>query len=109
MKYSTRVFYTEAQKAEMWDRGKEKADNTRFSLDTDVKVYFCDRQSPWQCGSNENTSDLLRQYFSKGMDLSNVHQNRFNAVARRIKERSGETLPFRTPAERLGQCVASIV
>ena len=97
----------ELYKSLTWDRGKEMADHTRFSLDTDVKVYFCDPQSPWQRGSNENTNGLLRQYFPKGMDLSNVHQNRLNAVARRLNERPRETLNFRTPAERFGQCVAS--
>ena len=90
-----------------WDRGKEMADHKRFSLDTDIKVYFCDPQSPWQRGSNENTNGLLRQYFPKGMDLSNVHQNRLNAVARRLNERPRETLNFETPAERFNQCVAS--
>ncbi len=90
-----------------WDRGKEMADHKRFSLDTDIKVYFCDPQSPWQRGSNENTNGLLRQYFPKGMDLSNIHQNRLNAVARRLNERPRETLNFETPAERFNQCVAS--
>ena len=97
----------ELYKSLTWDRGKEMADHQRFSLDTNVKVYFCDPQSPWQRGSNENTNGLLRQYFPKGMDLSNVHQNRLNAVARRLNERPRETLNFRTPAERFGQCVAS--
>ena len=91
-----------------WDRGKEMADHKRFSLDTDIKVYFCDPQSPWQRGSNENTNGLLRQYFPKGMDLSNVHQNRLNAVARRLNERPRETLEFKTPAEKFARCVASI-
>ena len=90
-----------------WDRGKEMADHKRFTLATDIKVYFCDPQSPWQRGSNENTNGLLRQYFPKGMDLSNVHQNRLNAVARRLNERPRETLNFETPAERFSQCVAS--
>jgi IS30 family transposase len=98
----------ELYKSLTWDRGKEMADHQRFSLDTDIKVYFCDPQSPWQRGSNENTNGLLRQYFPKGMDLSNVHQNRLNAVARRLNERPRKTLGFRTPAERFGQCVASI-
>jgi len=97
----------ELYKSLTWDRGKEMADHHRFSMDTNVKVYFCDPQSPWQRGSNENTNGLLRQYFPKGMDLSNVHQNRLNAVARRLNERPRETLQFRTPAERFGQCVAS--
>ena len=90
-----------------WDRGKEMADHKRFTLATDIKVYFCDPQSPWQRGSNENTNGLLRQYFPKGMDLSNVHQNRLNAVARRLNERPRETLHFETPTERFSQCVAS--
>ena len=65
-----------------WDRGKEMADHKRFSLATDIKVYFCDPQHPWQRGSNENTNGLLRQYFPKGMDLSDVSQAKLNAVAR---------------------------
>ena len=97
----------ELYKSLTWDRGKEMADHKRFSLATDIKVYFCDPQSPWQRGSNENTNGLLRQYFPKGMDLSNVHQNRLNAVARRLNERPRETLHFETPAERFSQCVAS--
>ena len=97
----------ELYKSLTWDRGKEMADHERFSLDTDIKVYFCDPQSPWQRGSNENTNGLLRQYFPKGMDLSNVHQNRLNAVARRLNERPRKTLQYRTPAERFAQCVAS--
>ena len=91
-----------------WDRGKEMADHKRFSLATDVKVYFCDPQQPWQRGSNENTNGLLRQYFPKGMDLSGIYQNRLNAVARRLNERPRETLNFEAPAERFGKCVASI-
>jgi len=97
----------ELYKSLTWDRGKEMADHKRFSLDTNVKVYFCDPQSPWQRGSNENTNGLLRQYFPKGMDLSNVNQNRLNAVARRLNERPRKTLDYRTPAERFSQCVAS--
>jgi IS30 family transposase len=96
----------ELYKSLTWDRGKEMADHQRFTLDTNIKVYFCDPQSPWQRGSNENTNGLLRQYFPKGMDLSNVHQNRLNAVAR-LNERPRETLHFETPAERFSQCVAS--
>ena len=97
----------ELYKSLTWDRGKEMADHQRFSLDTDVQVFFCDPQSPWQRGSNENTNGLLRQYFPKGMDLSNVNQNRLNAVARRLNERPRKTLQYRTPAECFAECVAS--
>ena len=98
----------ELYKSLTWDRGKEMADHKRFSLATDVKVYFCDPQSPWQRGSNENTNGLLRQYFPKGMDLSNVHQNHLNAIARRLNERPRKTLGYYSPAEKFAECVASI-
>ena len=97
----------ELYKSLTWDRGSEMAEHKRFSLATDVKVYFCDPQQPWQRGSNENTNGLLRQYFPKGMDLSGINQIRLNAVARRLNERPRETLRFETPAERFAQCVAS--
>ena len=91
-----------------WDRGKEMADHKRFTLATDIKVYFCDPQNPWQRGSNENTNGLLRQYFPKGTDLSRYSQAKLNAVARRLNERPRKTLNFETPAERFHQTVASI-
>ena len=98
----------ELYKSLTWDRGKEMAQHRRFSLATDIQVYFCDPQQPWQRGSNENTNGLLRQYFPKGMDLADIGQSRLNAVARQLNERPRHTLGFETPAERFAQCVASI-
>ena len=98
----------ELYKSLTWDRGKEIADHKRFTLDTGIKVYLCDPGRPWQRGSNEQINGLLRQYFPKGMDLSNAHQNHLNAIARRLNERPRKTLGYYSPAEKFAECVASI-
>lgn len=91
-----------------WDRGSEMAGHVAFTMATKIDVFFCDPQSPWQRGSNENTNRLLRQYFPKGTDISGFSQAKLSAVARQLNERPRKTLQYQTPAEKFEACVAAI-
>jgi IS30 family transposase len=97
---------SELRRSLTWDRGTEMAQHKAFSVATDVQVYFCDPQSPWQRGTNENTNGLLRQYFPNGTELSTYSQADLNRVARQLNERPRKTLGFRTPADTLQAGVA---
>ena len=90
-----------------WDRGLEMAKHKEFTVATDVQVYFCDPQSPWQRGSNENTNLLLRQYFPRGTDLAPITQAQLDQVSLRLNQRPRKTLGFQTPADKLQASVAS--
>lgn len=98
---------SELYKSLTWDRGTEMTGHQRFTLETDIKVYICDPQSPWQRGSNENTNRLLRDYLPKYTDLSIYSQAQLNAIARELNERPRKTLDYETPAARFNACVAS--
>jgi IS30 family transposase len=89
-----------------WDRGTEMANHKKFTIATNVRVYFCEPKSPWQRGTNENTNRLLRQYLPKGSDLSAHSQHDLDAIALKLNTRPRKTLAYRTPADTLASTVA---
>ena len=90
-----------------WDRGSELAQHKKFTVATDVDMYFCDPRSPWQRGTNENTNGLLRQYFPRGMNLSYYSQQDLDAIALKLNTRPRKILGFMTPGAKLAESVAT--
>jgi IS30 family transposase len=105
LKRSIATLPAQLRRSLTWDQGSEMAEHRRFALESGVEVYFCDPQSPWQRGSNENTNGLLRQYFPKGESLAGVSQERLDEVADKLNRRPRKTLGFATPAEKLTELI----
>ena len=107
LKESIRTLPAQLRRSLTWDQGNEMSEHRRFQVETGVDVYFCDPQSPWQRGSNENTNGLLRQYFPRRKSLAGISQERLDEVAAKLNRRPRKTLGFRTPAEKLAELIDS--
>ena len=105
LKQSITTLPVQLRRSLTWDQGSEMSEHRRFSVESGVEVYFCDPQSPWQRGSNENTNGLLRQYFPKGTSLAGVGQDRLDEVAEKLNGRPRKTLGFATPADKLAELI----
>ncbi len=101
LKQSIATLPAQLRRSLTWDQGSEMSEHRRFAVQSGVEVYFCDPQSPWQRGSNENTNGLLRQYFPKGTSLAGIGQERLDEVADKLNSRPRKTRGFTTPAQKL--------
>ncbi|MGH2982733.1 MAG: IS30 family transposase, partial [Solirubrobacterales bacterium] len=108
LKRSIATLPAQLRRSLTWDQGSEMSEHRRFSVESGVEVYFCDPQSPWQRGSNENTNGLLRQYFPRGESLAGVGQEGLDEVAAKLNGRPRKTLGFRTPAEKLAELIVGL-
>jgi IS30 family transposase len=105
LKRSITTLPVQLRRSLTWDQGKEMSEHRRFSVESGVEVYFCDPQSPWQRGSNENTNGLLRQYFPRGQSLAGISQERLNEIANKLNRRPRKTLGFQTPGQKLAELI----
>ena len=108
LKRSIRTLPVQLRRSLTWDQGKEMSEHRRFSVESGVEVYFCDPQSPWQRGSNENTNGLLRQYFPRGESLAGINQERLDEIANKLNGRPRKTLGFHTPADKLAELIDKV-
>jgi IS30 family transposase len=108
LKRSIRNLPAQLRRSLTWDQGKEMSEHRRFSVESGVEVYFCDPQSPWQRGSNENTNGLLRQYLPRGQSLAGISQERLDEIANKLNGRPRKTLGFHTPAQKLAELIDEI-